>query len=63
MRDIKPANDTGRRNYLPPVTHVFVGGRLVRVDALTIFQARRVIERLCDELDEARDTLERIIRQ
>lgn len=67
MRDVtRPANDHGRgvkRPTLPPVTHVWVGARLQRVDALTLPEARGVIERLCDELDAARDALELIKRK
>jgi hypothetical protein len=38
---------------LPPVTHVYIGAKLTRVDQLTLDEARAVITRLCDERDAA----------
>jgi hypothetical protein len=43
-----------------PVTHVHVGygeGDVVRLDMLTIEEAREVIVRICDELDVCRHDL------
>ena len=38
-----------------PATHVFAGhAQVVRIDALTIEEAREVIVRLCDDLEAAR---------
>lgn len=45
---------------LPPVTHVYVGRDLVRVDELTIEEAREVIIRICDEIEVARRDIYRL---
>jgi hypothetical protein len=42
----------------PPATHVWTGEKMVkRIDKLTLEEAREVIVRLCDDLQEARDAL------
>jgi hypothetical protein len=41
-----------------PATHVWTGDKHVkRIDKLTLEEARDVIVRLCDDLQEARDAL------
>jgi hypothetical protein len=39
---------------LPPVTHVYVGNTLKRLDQITLEEAKLVIQRLVDELDYSR---------
>jgi hypothetical protein len=41
------------RPILPPVSHAFVEGKLKRLDELTLMEARGVIIRLCDKLEDA----------